>query len=78
MSEIKCLWRQKHFNNELTLEFQSLSKIIFSKLKSCEENLNLIEKNKILENEIQTLNQRISSLLEQNEMKDKFITKVQA
>ena len=54
MCEIKCLWRQKHFNNELTLEFQSLSKIIFSKLKSCEENLNLIEKNKILENEINT------------------------
>ena len=54
MCEIKCLWRQKHFNNELTLEFQSLSKIIFSKLKSCEENLDLVEKNKILENEINT------------------------
>jgi len=54
MCEIKCLWRQKHFNNELTLEFQSLSKLIFSKLKSCEENLNLVEKNKILENEINT------------------------
>ena len=44
----------KHFNNELTLEFQSLSKNIFSKLKSCEENLNLREKNIILENDINT------------------------
>ena len=54
MNKVKCLWRMKHFNNELTLEFQTLSKIIFSKLKSCEENLNLREKNIILENDINT------------------------
>lgn len=70
MCEIKCLWRQKHFNNELTLEFQSLSKLIFSKLKSCEENLNLVEKNKILENEINTNFQGIlfEFLYEQQEL----------
>ena len=54
MNKVKILWRMKHFNNELTLEFQSLSKNLFSKLKSCEENLNLREKNIILENDINT------------------------
>lgn len=54
MNKIKSIWRMKHFNNELTLEFQSLSQIIFSKLKSCQENLNLREKNLILENDINT------------------------
>jgi len=74
MCEIKCLWRQKHFNNELTLEFQSLSKLIFSKLKSCEENLNLVEKNKILENEINTNLQDIlfEFLYEQQELYDYY------
>ena len=54
MTKAKYLWRIKHFNNELTLEFQSLSKEIFSKLKSCQENLNLRDKNLILENDINT------------------------
>ena len=54
MNKIKSIWRMKHFNNELTLEFQSLSQIIFSKLKSCQENLNIREKNLILENDINT------------------------
>ena len=54
MNKVKILWRIKHFNNELTLEFQSISKDIFSKLKSCPENLNLREKNIILENDINT------------------------
>lgn len=44
MNKIRNIWRMKHFNNELTLEFQSLSQLIFSKLKSCQENLNLREK----------------------------------
>jgi hypothetical protein len=44
----------KHFNNELTLEFQSLSKDIYSKLKSCQENINIRDKNIILENDINT------------------------
>ena len=54
MNKVKILWRIKHFNNELTLEFQSISKDIFAKLKSCPENLNLREKNLILENDINT------------------------
>ena len=54
MNKVKILWRIKHFNNELTLEFQSISKDIFAKLKSCPENLNLREKNIILENDINT------------------------
>ena len=54
MNKVKILWRIKHFNNELTLEFQSISKDIFAKLKSCPENLNLREKNIILENGINT------------------------
>ena len=54
MTKIKYLWRIKHFNNELTLEFQSFSKELFSKLKSCPESFNLREKNKILENDINT------------------------
>ena len=54
MNKVKCIWRMKHFNNELTLEFQLLSKDIFSKLKSCQENINLRDKNIILENDINT------------------------
>ena len=54
MNKVNILWRIKHFNNELTLEFQSISKDIFSKLKSCPENLNLREKNIILENDLNT------------------------
>ena len=54
MNKVNILWRIKHFNNELTLEFQSISKTIFSKLKSCPENLNLREKNVILENDLNT------------------------
>ena len=54
MNKTNALWRMKNFNNELTLEFQSLSKIIFSKLKSCQEILNVREKNLILENDINT------------------------
>lgn len=54
MNKVKYLWRIYHFNNELTLEFQSLSKIIFSKLKSCQEILNVREKNLILKNDINT------------------------
>ena len=54
MNKIRNIWRMKHFNNELTLEFQSLSQFIFSKLKSCQENLNIREKNLILENDINT------------------------
>ena len=54
MNKIRIIWRMKHFNNELTLEFQSLSQFIFSKLKSCQENLNIREKNLILENDINT------------------------
>ena len=54
MNKVNILWRIKHFNNELTLEFQSFSKDIFSKLKSCPENLNLREKNVILESDLNT------------------------
>ena len=54
MNKVKSLWRIKHFNNELTLELQSLSKDIFSKLKSCQENINLRNKNLILESDINT------------------------
>ena len=54
MNKIRIIWRMKHFNNELTLEFQSLSQFIFSKLKSCQENLSIREKNLILENDINT------------------------
>ena len=54
MNKTRNIWRMKHFNNELTLEFQSLSQFIFSKLKSCQENLNLREKNLVLENDINT------------------------
>ena len=54
MNKTNALWRMKNFNNELTLEFQSLSKEIFSKLKSCQENINLRNKNLILENDINT------------------------
>ena len=54
MNKVKCIWRTKHFNNELTLEFQTLSKDIYSKLKSCQENTNLRDKNTILENDINT------------------------
>ena len=54
MSKVHVLWRKNHFNNELTLEIQSLSKDIFSKLKSCQENINIRNKNSILENNINT------------------------
>ena len=54
MNKVHILWRKNHFNNELTLEFQSLSKDIFSKLKSCPENINIRDKNLILENNINT------------------------
>lgn len=54
MNKVRCLWRIKHFNNELTLQSQAFSKNIFAKLKSCQENINLRDKNKILENDINT------------------------
>jgi hypothetical protein len=54
INKVKCLWRTKHFNDELTLDFQSISKDIFSKLKYCQENMNLRSKNIILENDINT------------------------
>ena len=54
MNKAHILWRKNHFNNELTLESQSLSKDIFTKLKSCQENINIRNKNLILENDINT------------------------
>ena len=54
MNKVHILWRKNHFNNELTLEFQSLSKDIFSKLKSCQENIKIRNKNLVLENNINT------------------------
>ena len=54
LNKVHILWRKNHFNNELTLEFQSLSKNIFSKLKSCQENINIRNKNLLLESNINT------------------------
>ena len=55
MNKVKNIWRMNHFHDvELTLDIQNLSKDIFSKLKSCEENMTLRKKNLILENEINT------------------------
>ena len=34
MNKVKNIWRMNHFNTELTLEFQYLSKDIFAKLNS--------------------------------------------
>ena len=55
MNKVKNIWRMNHFHDvELTLDIQNLSKDIFSKLKSCEENMTLRKKNLILESEINT------------------------
>ena len=55
MNKTKTLWRMNHFNNtDITLDIQNLSKDVFSKLKSCEENMTLRKKNLVLENEINT------------------------
>ena len=43
-----------HFNSQLNLEFQTISKDIFDNLKSIDNMPNLREKNKILENDINT------------------------
>jgi hypothetical protein len=45
MNKTKTLWRMNHFNNtDITLDIQNLSKDVFSKLKSCEENMTLRKK----------------------------------
>ena len=54
MNKIKYIWRTQHFNTEFTLELQKLSEIVFSKLKSCEENMTLRKKNFLLENDCNT------------------------
>ena len=74
LNKINSLWRIKHFNNELTLDTQTLSKIIFSKLKSCQENINLRDKNIILESEINTNYQTIllDFLYEEQELYDYY------
>ena len=55
MNKVKNIWRMNHFKDvEITLDIQNLSKDIFSKLKSCEENMTLRKKNLILESDINT------------------------
>ena len=54
MNKIKYIWRTQHINTEFTLELQKLSEIVFSKLKSCEENMTLRKKNFLLENDCNT------------------------
>ena len=54
MTKVEYIWRINKFSNELTIDFQNFSKDIFSKLKSCEENMTFRDKNFILENDINT------------------------
>ena len=74
MNKVKNIWRMNHFNTELTLEFQYLSKDIFAKLKSSQENIALRTKNYLLENEFNTEFQIIlfDFLFEEKEIYDKY------
>ena len=74
MNKVKNVWRMHHFNTELTLEFQNLSKEIFDKLKSSKENIALRKKNYLLENELNTEFQILlfDFLYEEKEMYDKY------
>ena len=74
MNKVKNIWRMNHFNTELTLEFQYLSKDIFAKLKSSQENISLRKKNYLLENEFNTEFQIIlfDFLFEEKEIYDKY------
>ena len=74
MNKVKNVWRMHHFNTELTLEFQNLSKEIFDKLKSSKENIALRKKNYLLENEFNTEFQILlfDFLYEEKEMYDKY------
>ena len=53
------------------------NKILFSFKSIKKEKISLEEKNKILENEIETLKQQIKSLQDRNDMQDNLITQVQ-
>ena len=74
MNKVKNIWRMNHFNTELTLEFQYLSKDILAKLKSSQENIALRTKNYLLENEFNTEFQIIlfDFLFEEKEIYDKY------
>ena len=74
MNKVKNIWRMNHFNTELTLEFQYLSKDIFAKLKSSQENIALRTKNYLLENEFNTELQILlfDFLFEEKEIYDKY------
>ena len=74
MNKVKNIWRMNHFNTELTLEFQYLSKDIFAKLKSSQENIALRTKNYLLENEFNTEFQIVlfDFLFEEKEIYDKY------
>ena len=74
MNKVKNVWRMNHFNTELTLEFQNLSKELFDKLKSSKENIALRKKNYLIENEFNTEFQILlfDSLYEEKEIYDKY------
>jgi len=74
MNKVKNVWRMHHFNTELTLEFQNLSKELFDKLKSSKENIALRKKNYLIENELNTEFQILlfDFLYEEKEIYDKY------
>lgn len=59
MNQLRILWCQRKFDNRITLELQYLYKFIKSNLKSCNTVPSLRHKNKILENDINSLFQTI-------------------
>lgn len=52
MNKSRKIWHMSKFNNELTLDMQSLNKFIYSNLKYCNKISNLRLKNNILESEL--------------------------
>ena len=75
MNKIKNIWCIPHFNNYmLNLDFQNLHLKIYENLKNCTKPPDFREKNKILENNINSLFQTtlFEFLYEENEMMDYY------
>ena len=55
MNKINIIWHMKRFDNSFANDLQSLNKYIYSNLKYCNNVPNLRNKNKIIENEINSM-----------------------
>ena len=74
MNKIKLIWHMNKFNNNFTLNTQSLNKFIYSNLKYCNQIPNLRLKNNILESDINSFFQTnlFDFLTEEQELYDYY------